>query len=160
MDSCQCLNQLCARVTPQQLDVSVLVFHLCAFVVHLLLSVVHLLLPPLLRLLQFPVQTKSILKSIQLNNFYHYLYYISVAAPLSFSSDLFVPNSYFHYIQCVQCLPCSGCSLSESDSWGSKNSGSSSISDSSEESNMSTTSCVVRAIACVVLSVESDAFLW
>ena len=75
---------------------------------------------------------------IQLNNFYHYLYYISVA-----------------------------CLLSESDSWGSKNSGSSSISDSSEESNMSTTSCVVRAIACVVraiacvvLSVESDAFLW
>ena len=68
------------------------------------------------------------------------MYYISVAAPLSFSSDLFVPNSYFHYIQCVQCLPCSGCSLLESDSWG-KNSGSASISDSSEEYNISTTSC-------------------
>ena len=53
-----------------------------------------------------------------------------------------------------------GCSLSESDSWGSKNSRSSSISDSSEESNMSTTSCVVRAIAGVVLSVEADAFVW
>ena len=40
-----------------------------------------------------------------------------------------------------------------------KNSGSSSISDSSEKSNISTTSCVVEPLLCVVLSVEADAFL-